>query len=172
MCSSQVIRDKKTKKSKGFGIISLLDGGDFAKVRDGTSLALRLSQYRRCCGGGSWEYSTFWQSLITVFASAAILGMSAPGCSCKHLLRLFICTQNAYIILFSAAVAAVSAVCCPAVPEGDARQVHWQQARQAQQIHLEGARSTCRQGQQAACSSCSSSWRRGACKGAQARATC
>jgi hypothetical protein len=28
-----VIRDKKTKKSKGFGIVSLLDGGDFAKVR-------------------------------------------------------------------------------------------------------------------------------------------
>lgn len=33
MCFFQVIRDKKTKKSKGFGIISLLDGGDFAKVR-------------------------------------------------------------------------------------------------------------------------------------------
>jgi hypothetical protein len=31
--SLQVIRDKKTKKSKGFGIVSLLDGGDFAKVR-------------------------------------------------------------------------------------------------------------------------------------------
>lgn len=28
----QIIRDKKTKKSKGFGIVSLLDGGDFAKV--------------------------------------------------------------------------------------------------------------------------------------------
>lgn len=28
----QIIRDKKTKKSRGFGIVSLLDGGDFAKV--------------------------------------------------------------------------------------------------------------------------------------------
>jgi hypothetical protein len=65
MCFFQVIRDKKTKKSKGFGIISLLDGGDFAKVRDGTSLALPPSQHRCCCGGGSWEYSTFWQSSIT-----------------------------------------------------------------------------------------------------------
>lgn len=36
----QVIRDKKTKKSKGFGIVSLLDGGDYAKVSHPAAAAL------------------------------------------------------------------------------------------------------------------------------------
>ncbi len=46
----QVIRDKKTKKSKGFGIVSLLDGGDFAKVRLAAVPAVQCSvfgQHRR-----------------------------------------------------------------------------------------------------------------------------
>lgn len=36
----QVIRDKKTKKSKGFGIVSLMDGGDYAKVSRPSAAAL------------------------------------------------------------------------------------------------------------------------------------
>lgn len=43
--SGQIIRDKKTKKSKGFGIVSLLDGGDFAKV--GLAPAQRRRQNMR-----------------------------------------------------------------------------------------------------------------------------
>jgi RNA recognition motif-containing protein len=31
-CALQVIRDKRTNKSKGYGIVSLLDGNDFAKA--------------------------------------------------------------------------------------------------------------------------------------------
>lgn len=31
-CCRQIIRDKRTNKSKGFGIVSLLDGNDFAKA--------------------------------------------------------------------------------------------------------------------------------------------
>jgi hypothetical protein len=39
-CGVQVIRDKKTKKSKGFGIVSLMDGGDYAKVSRPSAAAL------------------------------------------------------------------------------------------------------------------------------------
>lgn len=51
--------------------------------------------------------------------------------------------------------------------EGDARQVHWQQALQAQQVNVEGACSACGQGQQASSSSSCGSWWGGRCQGAE-----
>lgn len=51
--------------------------------------------------------------------------------------------------------------------EGDARQVHWQQALQAQQVDMEGAGGACGQGQQAASSSSCGSWWGGGCQGAE-----
>jgi hypothetical protein len=77
----QIIRDKKTKKSKGYGIVSLLDGGDFAKVSicrhalacsHAVTLDVFAGAFGSCCKH-SCRLNSGWRLLTSCMSSTTAL---------------------------------------------------------------------------------------------------